>query len=74
MAVKPPPKIGNNPNRTQLNSFINKGGKVEEKKEVIKTTMLIPTELIEKMDQYCKKSYQSRSAFIIQAIIKQLGE
>jgi len=70
MAVKPPPKIGNNINKSQIDSFINKGGKVEEEKpELIVTTLRLPKTLIDRIDRHCKERYQSRTAFILQSIL-----
>jgi len=75
MAVKPAAKIINPAPKSQIDNFINKGGKVEEEvAEIITTTIRIPKDLLEKIDKYCKETYQTRQAFFIQAILKFLQE
>jgi hypothetical protein len=74
MAVKPPPKIGNNNKRSEIDRFINKGGQVENQKEtMIMTTIRIPSGFFQRLDDYCDKTYQSRQHFMLQAIIKELA-
>lgn len=68
MTVKPSPK---GPNQNKIDKFLHKE-EDKQSKNPIKTTMLLPVKLLKRIDEHCEKTYQNRTAFIIQCVLKEL--